>query len=272
MLAPGRNLPCVRQFKNMIHLNLLKPAISWPGGKRRLVKHIVPQIPAHTCYVEPFAGGLAVLCAKPRSKVEVINDLHDDLINFYRCVRFHAAALLEELRMALRSRTEFKDYLTQPGITDIQRATRWFFRNRSCFGSNVRSFGTSALTTAVAVNGWNESILKLKERLDRVTIESVDWKRCVTLYDRPTTFFFIDPPYTTGDCGTYSPWTIAEVKEMRAVLDSLKGSWMVTLDDSEGNREVFRGCRVKGIDRAQGINNRPGSAVGRRYREIIVTP
>jgi hypothetical protein len=46
----------------------VKPAVSWPGGKSRLLKYILPLIPAHTCYCEPFSGGLAVLLAKPRSK------------------------------------------------------------------------------------------------------------------------------------------------------------------------------------------------------------
>lgn len=44
----------------------IKPAVSWPGGKSRLLKHILPLIPKHDCYAEPFAGGLAVLLAKQR--------------------------------------------------------------------------------------------------------------------------------------------------------------------------------------------------------------
>nr|WP_242890215.1 hypothetical protein [Stenotrophomonas maltophilia] len=33
-----------------------KPIISWPGGKRRLLKHLYPHFPIHDCYVEAFAG------------------------------------------------------------------------------------------------------------------------------------------------------------------------------------------------------------------------
>ena len=122
----------------------IKPAISWPGGKSRYLDRILPLIPKHTCYVEPFAGGLAVLLAKPRSSLEVINDLNGDLINFYRCVRFHADVLLTELEFVLNSRQEFHDFRSQPGLTDIQRAARWFFRY---FGSYLRALACSVWST-----------------------------------------------------------------------------------------------------------------------------
>ncbi|HGM5519419.1 TPA: DNA adenine methylase, partial [Stenotrophomonas maltophilia] len=42
-----------------------KPIISWPGGKRRLLKHLYPHFPIHDCYVEAFAGGAASLLMRP---------------------------------------------------------------------------------------------------------------------------------------------------------------------------------------------------------------
>lgn len=254
----------------MLKINLYQPAIVWPGGKRRLLKHLLPRVPAHTCYVEAFSGGLAMLCAKPRSEVEIVNDLHDELIGFYRVVKWHPEALLEELRLALRSRREFRDYLAQPGLTDIQRAGRWLMRNRTCFGGEMSSFGTSALSAPMAASRLRAAVARLSERLDRVTIESLDWKRCVQLYDRPSTFFFLDPPYTGPACHNYAAWTDAEVREMRGLLDGLAGRWMVTLNDSPENREAFAGHHIDMVDRANTLDNRQGA--GRRYREIIITP
>lgn len=254
----------------MLRLNLYQPAVVWPGGKRRLLKHLLPKIPPHTCYVEAFAGGLAMLCAKTRSRVEVVNDLHDELIAFYRCVRFHPEALLAELRGALRSRREFRDYCAQPGLTDIQRSARWFLKNRTCFGAQMGHFGTSALSSPVAVSRFHEAVGRLSERLDRVTIESLDWRRCLEIYDRPSTFFFLDPPYTMGAVHNYDSWTTADVQEMRGSLDGLRGRWLVTLNDTEENRAAFDGCEVAAVERAVAIENRCGG--GRRYRELIITP
>jgi DNA adenine methylase len=248
----------------------VRPAVHWPGGKSRLLKHIMPMIPEHTCYVEPFAGGLAVLLAKERSTVEVLNDLNGDLVTFYRCVRFHAEPLVAELEWVLNSRKEFYDYRDQPGLTDIQRAARWYFRNRTCFGgSDLRSFGISAVSAGDSRAARLEAIRQLSVRLDRTIIENLDWEKCVRLYDRPGTFFFIDPPYT--ECGdtAYAAWTTADVMKLKAVLDTLQGRWVVTLNDAPAVRQVFAGCRVKAVERAVGINNRTGGK-GRRYAEVII--
>src|SRR3954469_8509285 len=112
----------------------MKPALRWTGGKTRMLKYILGIIPPHICYCEPFAGGLAVLLAKEPSQVEVINDIHSDLTRFYRVARFHLDALLQELGFALNARADFRDYIDQPGLTDIQRAARWFMRVKMAFG------------------------------------------------------------------------------------------------------------------------------------------
>lgn len=251
----------------------VKPAISWPGGKTRLLKWILPLIPRHVCYVEPFAGGLAVLLAKERSRLEVINDANGDLIRFYRCVRFHQDPLLTELEFVLNSRQEFYDFKDQPGLTDIQRAARWFYRNKNSFGGLLDSFGTGALGGGAAHASRSarmEVIRALSHRLDGVCIEHLPWEKCVSLYDRPTTFFFLDPPYTSGSVGVYAGWTNTDVQILRDRLGKLKGKWLVTLNDSEPIRQIFSGCRIRSVDRAIGIEQK--GATGRRYKELVITP
>jgi DNA adenine methylase len=249
----------------------VKPALSWPGGKSKLLGHILPLIPEHTCYVDPFAGGLAVFLAKPRSNIEVLNDLNGDLVTFYRCVRFHSDVLITELEFVLNSRKEFFDFADQPGLTDIQRASRWFFRNRTCFrGGNLKTFGVSPTSTGSAAGSRGarmEAIRQLNLRLDRVIVENLDWQKCVDLYDRPTTTFFLDPPYTDCDAGMYSAWTVADVMAMRERLSRLRGSWIVTLNDNPEIRRVFAGCQIKAITRPKGIGGQ-----GRPYKELVITP
>jgi D12 class N6 adenine-specific DNA methyltransferase len=53
---------------------------------------LIARIP-HRVYIEPYAGSAAVLFAKPRSPVEIINDLDDQVVNFFRVLRDHPAAL-----------------------------------------------------------------------------------------------------------------------------------------------------------------------------------
>ena len=67
-----------------------------------MLKYILLVIPTHDTYIEPFAGGLAVFLAKARVKVEVINDLNDEVSGFYLYVREHLDSLLSEMVLALR--------------------------------------------------------------------------------------------------------------------------------------------------------------------------
>src|SRR5687767_4538336 len=62
--------------------------LKWHGGKHYLAEQIVALMPQHIHYVEPYAGGLAVLLAKPCEGIsEVVNDLHQPLTNFWQVLQ-----------------------------------------------------------------------------------------------------------------------------------------------------------------------------------------
>lgn len=177
-----------------------QPIIPWIGGKRRLSKHILPLIPEHTCYVEPFAGAAAILFLKQPSKVEVINDINLDLITLYRVVQNHLEEFIRHFKWSLSSRQIYEWFQDTPPetLTDIQRAVRFFYLQKLSFGGKVsgRTFGT-ATTSPPRLNllRLEEELSQAHLRLSRITIENLPWHKCLTKYDRPHTFFFADPPY-----------------------------------------------------------------------------
>lgn len=248
-----------------------RPAVCWPGGKTRLLDAILPLIPKHECYVEPFCGGMAVLLAKEPSANEVINDIHTDLITFYRCVRFHRDELLTELEFVLNSRQEFHDFRSQPGLTDIQRSARWYTRNKIGFGGGDDSFGVRVTSAVSSRLNRMEIIRQLNIRLDKVTIEHLDWQRCLELYDRPGTFFFVDPPYTECSKTNYEGWKESDVLVLRQRLDRLRGKWLVTLNDAPSIRSIFHDCKLISVRRARGISNNV-TAKAAIYKELIIVP
>ena len=67
----------------------------WVGGKSRLRKQIINLLAPHTCYLELFSGAAWVLFGKKPSPVEVINDIDQDLINFFRVVKNCPEDLIE---------------------------------------------------------------------------------------------------------------------------------------------------------------------------------
>ena len=66
---------------------MLNSPFKWVGGKSRLRKYIVALLPQHSCYVELFAGAAWVLFGKSPSDVEILNDIDQDLITFFRIVK-----------------------------------------------------------------------------------------------------------------------------------------------------------------------------------------
>jgi len=110
--------------------------IKWVGGKSRLRKQIVELLPAHTCYVEPFAGAAWVLFAKPPSDVEVLNDKDQELINFFRVLKEKPEELIASFDWDLVSRAEFERLasLEPCKLTDVQRAHRFYYITHGWLG------------------------------------------------------------------------------------------------------------------------------------------
>ena len=256
------------------------PALSWPGGKRLLAKHLIPLFPDHHAYIEVFGGGLALLLKKERSKIEVVNDLNSDLVTFYRVVRYHRDALLDELEFVPNSREEFNAYVAQPGLTDIQRAARFFIRNKLSFGAKGHHFGTSKKSGGTAHGSRAnrlDAVRRLNERLDRVCIEHLDWRTLIDRYDAAATFFYLDPPYTSGmqytetSGGEALYWTEQDHRDLRERLRTLEGTWLLSYDDSLLVRELYDGCRITPVSRRNGIGNNHAS-LKRTYDELIIRP
>ena len=77
----------------------MKSILKYPGAKNRLAPWICEYIPKHDVYVEPFAGSLAVFFNKQRSHIETVNDIDEEIVNFFRILRDRSAGIC--IRMVL---------------------------------------------------------------------------------------------------------------------------------------------------------------------------
>ena len=104
----------------------MKTPITYYGGKQNLVATILPLMPHHDTYVEPFLGGGAVFWAKGKSEVEVINDSNRELIKFYEVAQNEFVELEKMVRISLHSRSLHNDatviYNNPHMFTRIKRA------------------------------------------------------------------------------------------------------------------------------------------------------
>lgn len=180
-------------------------AFPYPGNKARHAEWILQHIPEHECYVEPFGGAAGVLFNKPRSKVEVYNDIDGDIVHFFEVLRDRPEELqswLERVPYARQLHEEWATAYYEDGYRpddDIERAGRWFFLRYSQFASRI-----ATKDAFVAVTSWNpassfknktEVICEFASRLRDVSIESNDYRDVLKRYDSSQTVFYIDPPY-----------------------------------------------------------------------------
>ncbi len=228
---------------------MTNPIIPWPGGKRRLAKHILPLFPPHQCYVELFAGGAALFFLRPeRAKCEVLNDINGELVNLYRVVQHHAEEFVRQFNWSLSARDQFEWHKAQPldQLTDIQRAVRFYFLQQHAFGGKVagQTFGTSATGQPASLINIHEKLAAARERLSGVYIEHLPWIECARRYDREHTFFYADPPYwKTAGYGVGFPWE--EYERLAEFIANAKGKVMLSINDHPDIRECFKAFRCQ---------------------------
>lgn len=240
------------------------------GGKRRLADHLLPRFPAHTCYVEVFAGGAALYFLRQPAEVEVINDINGDVINLYRVVQHHLEEFVRQFKWALSSRQVFKWLQDTPPetLTDVQRAARFFYLQHHAFGGKVQGQNWGTATTAPPVNllRIEETLSAAHLRLSATYIERLHWLECVNKYDRPHSFMYLDPPYwQTEGYGVDFPFSEYEV--MAARLRTLQGKALVSINDHPDIRRAFDGLHMETV----GIRYSVGSG-GRadERKELII--
>jgi len=227
------------------------PIIPWPGGKRRLLKELMPIFDGieHRCFVEAFAGGAALLFAREPSPVEVLNDINGELVRLYRCVQHHLDELVRQFRWALNSREMFRwAQLQHPEpLTDIQRAARFFYLQKLAFGGKVagQSFGYSTSSPArLNLLRVEEDLSQAHLRLSGVTIENSSWQDLVRRYDRVGTAFYFDPPYWQTE-GYGKEFGFEQYEQLAAAMGSMAGKAVLSINDHPEMRRVFAGWRVK---------------------------
>lgn len=234
------------------------PLVPWIGGKRRLVKHILPMFPEHTCYVEPFCGAAALYFSKAPAKAEVLNDVNGDVVNLYRVVRHHLEEFTRQFKWALTSRQMFKWLQVTPGetLTDIQRAAKFFYLQKQAFGGKVtgQTFGTAA-TAPPRLN-----LLRLEEdlsaahlRLANTYIEHLDWSVCVAKYDRAGTLFYCDPPYW-GTEGYGVGFGLEQYDRLAELARTIKGRMVISVNDIPEMRKAFKGLAMDRLDIAYSVS------------------
>ncbi|MCB7304843.1 DNA adenine methylase [Bariatricus massiliensis] len=242
--------------------------ISWIGGKKLLKKKIIEQFPEHfDRYIEVFGGaGWVLFDREKHANMEVYNDINGDLVNLFRCVKYHPEALQKELEWSFVSREQFFDYISQNdirGMTDIQRAARFYCRIKLSFGADLRSFGVRSRDMQKTISYLQE----VSERLNRVVIENADFERLLKTYDRESALFYLDPPYYEAEKYYPDRFQPEDHTRLRDALSRITGKFVLSYNDCPEVRELYTGYHIVEVER---LDNLATKTNPRRYRELII--
>lgn len=261
---------------------MINSPFKWVGGKSRLRKSIIELLPAHTCYVEPFAGAAWVLFGKPPSDVEVLNDKDQDLVTFFRVVKEKPEELIASFEWELVSRAEFERLasLDPSQLTDVQRAHRFYYLIMAGWGGefNYPRFQTSIEDGGHgnrlfgALQTLQKRLMPVYERLRTVIIENLDWQECIDRYDRPGVVMYVDPPYPENGCNYKHNMREKEAHEaLVRRLNRAKCKWIVSSYDTPFIHSLFRGHTIIPVQSASGMDTEKHGSTRVINKEVLIT-
>lgn len=212
----------------------MKTPITYYGGKQTLLKYLLPLIPAHRLYCEPFFGGGAVFFAKPKSEVEVINDINGEVINFFKVIKTKFTELQKEIQSTLHSRELYKKameiYKNPKQYSDVKRAWALWTATNQGFAGMIGSwgFGKDDSKEAALANKRDAFTKEYETRLTKVQVENNNALKVIARCDDKETFIYCDPPYIGSDQGHYKGYSEEEYKLLLNALSKVKSKFLLS--------------------------------------------
>lgn len=238
--------------------------IKYYGGKTKMVRHILPLIPEHEIYIEPFFGGGAVYFAKERVKCEVINDVNMNVVNFYQVLKHDYFALAKRLQKTLHSRDLYKKakiIYDCPELFDddpVIRAWAFYVLTNQGFAAKVGTWGYSRSNTATTVQNKIDAFNEvLSERIKHTQIENNDAHKVIQSRDAENAFVYADPPYINTNQGHYGGYTEEHFRRDLDALANMKGKFLLSTYPSEVLAEYTKkyGWQTISVDQVLGAGN-----------------
>jgi len=206
------------------------------GGKYFNYKHFIDLFPDSLIYCELFVGGGSVFFNKKKKyQTNVINDNDERLIQTYRHVQEYGSSINVDGTYTLE---QFKNFIDSTDPEDYIRQQRLSFRHPTMFN-----------TTQSSIKNTNKHYTILQKQLEHVIIRNDDWHNILVEYDGEDTFFYLDPPYENSNrtvkrnsvgSTRLQTYTDIDLSSLINVLRTIKGKFLMTLNDSERIRELCR--------------------------------
>ena len=154
------------------------------------------------------------------------------------------------------------------GMTDIQRAARYFYLIKISFGSKKDTFATRPKRLDRVMDRFDE----IQKRLSGVIIENRDFEDIIKLYDNKDALFYIDPPYhTTENYYKTSEGQLFSQEDhyrLKDLLDNVKGRFILSYNDDEFIKDLYSSYDISGAERSSTLSSSGDNK--EKYKELII--
>ena len=290
-------------FRRRNEVVSIKSPVSWVGNKAPILPIIYSLFPLqYGRFVEVFGGSGSVLLGKPPDSFEVYNDFDRNLTNLFHCMKERTMATIRELGFCnLNSRADFMaikkffqheqfddsfleeemeltEVLFPPPAAeelrairqritkdyDVRRAAMYLKLLRYSYSSGKKSFASQPFD----LRRLFSLIQQLGKRLANVVIENQDFETLIHHYDRPDTFFYLDPPYFSTEDMYAVEFAWADHVRLRDTAANMQGRFLLSYNDCPEIRELYGGFSVFDFTRVHSMAQR--YEAGKEFKELLI--
>ena len=240
----------------------MNPPFSYYGGKQRMVSKLIPLIPKHTVYAEPFGGSGGLLFAKPWPKVtnthhyrEIWNDKNELVYNFFHQLRINGEKLCEQIALTPHSESEHK-IAKNFDCDDLEKARRFFVNINQSFSNTLNAGWRRGVFGCNLGMDWSNKI-NLKPYLERImpiTFSCTDATKFIDQFDSPQTFFYVDPPYPGAHQGHYAGYSQEDFDQLVDKLKNIEGSFLLSCYGDKRCDQMFERFNFDAVCSSKMVN------------------
>jgi len=232
----------------------VKPILKYPGAKWRLAPWIIANMPPHESYLEPYFGSGAVFFNKPPARIETINDIDGEVVNFFKVCRDRPDELADLLRLTPWAREE-REAAYSPAGDNLERARLFAVRCWQTFGAFPNVSNGWRHTTGKKKDGgpdnpklWArlpECVKAASARLLEAQIENRPAVEVIEAHNGPEVLIYADPPYikttrnTHGDAYTHE-MTDSDHEKLLSALTKHEGVVLLSGYENELYNDLLR--------------------------------
>lgn len=147
---------------------------------------------------------------------------------------------------------------------DLKRAAMFLKLIRRSYASGGKSFACRPFS----VRSLYKPIMQFSRRSKSLIIENQDFEVLIKHYDSPTAFVYCDPPYFSSEYVYDCEFTWDDHIRLRDALMGIQGKFLLSYNDCEEVRELYKGCTFFDFTRRHTMVQR--YEAGKEFPELLV--